>query len=98
MAGKIKRRIDLLLDVIEKEDIDLLAKLIEKDADVNEAYKKLLKKFASSAQTRKKLSTKEKDQAILGFIMALKNFERAGDDIKEIAESIRFIITGKFVE
>jgi phosphate uptake regulator len=96
MSGKIQRRLSLLVDVIENEDIEAATKLIKKDGSVNNAYKSLLKKFASAAKTKKKLTTKEKDAAVIGFIMALKNFENAGDSIKEITESIRFIITGKF--
>jgi phosphate uptake regulator len=57
-----------------------------------------MKKFWSVAETKKKITPKEKDLVILGFIMALKRFEHTGDQIKEIAESIRFIITGKFYE
>ena len=96
ISSKIERRVSELLKLIQKEDIELANKLIERDASINKAYKKLLATFEKSAQTKLKLSKEEKEFAMLGFIMAAKNFEAAGDGIKEIAESIKFISTGKF--
>ena len=96
ISSKVERRVSTIQELIKKEDLELANKLIKRDDSINKTYKKLLATFEKSAQTKLKLSKEEKEFAVLGFIMAAKNFEAAGDNIKEIAESIKFISTGKF--
>lgn len=93
-SNKILRRFDLLHKLVETEKLELVDEIINRDKSINEFYKSLISGFLENIKIDPK-TMKLKDSSFTGFILAVKNFEIAGDNIKEIAEQIRFVLTGK---
>jgi phosphate uptake regulator len=95
-ADKIISRLSVLDKLLSNENVNDAVKLIARDESINKLYKSQIKKYSKQTTKRSDLSDEQKVNVKLGFILALKNFESAGDAIKEIAESIIFITTGDF--
>ncbi len=93
-SHKILRRFDLLHKLVDTEKVEFVDEIILRDKSINEFYKNLVNTFLENIKVDPK-TLKVKEKSITGFILAVKNFEIAGDNIKEIAEQIRFVLTGK---
>ena len=92
MVLKIIRRLKLTLGLIISENIEDAKKLIQQDASVNKFYKQIVEKISKNKILKNKSIPKSKATEIqLGFMLAIKNIERSGDDIKSIGRSILFI-------
>ncbi len=93
LISRLKQGIWLL----DNESIEEAEKLYERDKSINAQYKKLISEITKNTETTKQLTKKEKDFIISGFIIAIKNFELAGDATKAIAEAMIFISTAKII-
>lgn len=89
--------IDMLTDIIiafETENIKLALEVNDRDEVLDRRYKKELKRF----MTIGKESTDEDAEEAIKVIMILKQIERAGDHVTNIAENIIYLVRGKRVE
>ncbi len=98
LAGKIIRRLKDILILIENEELELIDKVWDANESINSFYKENLEKIKKNLILAKENSSDDFNQElIIGYVLALKNFEIAGDEIKEIVEMINFIVTGKYL-
>jgi phosphate transport system protein len=89
--------IQMLKDIMvafEKEDIKLALK-VDKDDDVlDEMYNDMVKKTIKIGKS----TTDEEAEEAMRAVLILKQMERAGDHITNIAENIVYLVNGKRVE
>lgn len=88
---------DMLENIIEafkNEDIKLALEVNDSDELLDEEYKKSVKNFIKIA---KDASDEEVEEAMRA-ILVIKQIERAGDHVTNIAENIVYLVNGKRVE
>lgn len=83
-----------IMDAFEKEDIKLALEVNEKDEELDESYKQELKKFIKIGKS----STDAEAEEAIRAVIVLKQIERAGDHVTNIAENIVYLVNGKRVE
>ncbi len=86
--------------ILKNEDIEQIIELFFSDKKINELYKsnlELITKNLSIKTNDKNEKTIVPNELTIGYVLALKNIEIAGDKIKEIADMMNFIVTGKYL-
>lgn len=96
IVGMLKVLVDMLQEMgsaLKRSDTKPALKAVEKDAELNEYFKKALKTTAA-------LIKKSPDDArtILNLLLMVRNLERSGDLTKNIAEEIVFQIEARVVK
>ena len=96
IAGMLKVLVDMLKEMgsaLKRSDTKPALKAVEKDAELNEYFKKALKTTAD-------LIKKSPDDArtILNLLLMVRNLERSGDLTKNIAEEIVFQIEARVLK
>ncbi len=89
--------IDMLRNIVkafEKEDVQLALEVNEKDNELDNLYNKQIKHTIKISKNSKDEESEEAIRAVL----ILKQIERAGDHITNIAENIIYLVNGKRVE
>ena len=87
----------MLIDIMEafnKEDINLALEVNERDEQLDMEYQKSVKEMI---QIGKATSDEEAEEAFRA-VLVLKQIERAGDHVTNIAENIVYLVNGKRVE
>lgn len=87
----------MLVDIMEafyKEDINLALEVNERDETLDIEYQKSVKEMI---QIGKATSDEEAEEAFRA-VLVLKQIERAGDHVTNIAENIVYLVNGKRVE
>lgn len=88
---------DMLENIIEafkNEDIKLALEVNDSDEDLDNEYKKAVKNFIRIAKD----SSDEEVEEAMRAILVIKQIERAGDHVTNIAENIVYLVNGKRVE
>lgn len=75
-------------------DINAALNVNIKDEEIDKTYKNYVKEFIKLA----KASTDEEAEEAMRVILVLKQIERAGDHVTNIAENIVYMINGKRIE
>lgn len=83
-----------IMEAFDNEDVELALKVNDSDEILDEEYKKSVKELMSFAKTASDEETEEAMRALL----VLKQIERAGDHVTNIAENIVYLVSGKRVE
>jgi phosphate transport system protein len=89
--------IDMLENIIEafqRGDVKLALEVNEQDQVLDKAYKTYVKKFIKIAKT----SSEEEVEEAMRALLVLKQLERAGDHVTNIAENIVYMVNAKRVE
>jgi phosphate transport system protein len=92
-----KHLIEMLEDIMEafeKEDIELALKVNDRDEILDDVYKEEVKELIKIGKT----STDEESEEAIKGLLVIKQIERAGDHITNIAENIVYLVNGKRVE
>ena len=92
-----KHLISMLEGIMESfanEDIELALKVSDLDEILDDVYKDEVKKLIKIGKT----STDEESEEAIRGLLVIKQIERAGDHITNIAENIVYLVNGKRVE
>ncbi len=83
-----------IMESFEKEDIELALEVNDQDEILDDVYKEEVKKLINIGKTT---TDEESEEAIRGLLV-IKQIERAGDHVTNIAENIVYLVNGKRVE
>jgi len=83
-----------IMDSFDTGDINAALNVNIKDEEIDKTYKSYVKEFIKLA----KASTDEEAEEAMRVILVLKQIERAGDHVTNIAENIVYMINGKRIE
>ncbi len=90
MIASITRSLKDLETLLETEDDKLADQIIANDAKINKIYKNFIQLLSEDKLIKSSVKTKRKELQ-LGFVLAIKNLERSGDNIKRISKTIKYI-------
>lgn len=90
----ILKKLKKLLVILETEDVDLIKDIIENDSDINIIFEDAISNIihTKTLNPKKTQDIREKE---INFLLIIKNLERTGDKIREIANQVYFIATGE---
>jgi len=83
-----------IMIAFESEDITLALRVDEADDVLDEMYNKAIKQMINIGTSK----TDEESEEAIRTVLVLKQIERAGDHITNIAENIVYLVNGKRVE
>ena len=83
-----------ITEAFKKEDIELALKVNNSDEILDNEYKESVKELMIIAKT----STEQETEEAMRALLVLKQIERAGDHVTNIAENIVYLVNGKRVE
>lgn len=83
-----------IMESFEKEDIEQALKVNNQDEILDDVYKQEVKKLIKIGKT----STDEVSEEAMRGLLVIKQIERAGDHVTNIAENIVYLVSGKRVE
>ena len=86
--------LDGIMESFEKEDIELALTINDKDEILDNVYREEVKKLINIG----KVSTDEESEEAIRGLLVIKQIERAGDHVTNIAENIVYLVNGKRVE
>jgi phosphate transport system protein len=92
-----KHFLQMLEDIMvafEKEDITLALEVNDRDEELDESYQNEVKQLIQIG----KATTDEEAEEAFRAVLVLKQIERAGDHVTNIAENIVYLVNGKRVE
>ena len=94
LSGIVIEMLENIMEAFKNEDVTLAVKVSESDQVLDDEDKKTVKKLFKIAKTANDLETEEAMRALL----VLKQLERAGDHVTNIAENIVYMVNAKRVE
>jgi phosphate transport system protein len=94
LSKHLIKMLEGIMEAFIKEDIKLALEVNEMDEVLDEEYKIRVKKLIKVGKEKTDAESEEAMRAIL----VVKQIERAGDHITNIAESIVYLVNGKRVE
>ncbi len=83
-----------IMEAFDKEDIELALLINEQDEVLDDVYKEEVKKLINIGKT----STDEESEEAIRGLLVIKQIERAGDHVTNVAENIIYLVNGKRVE
>ncbi len=83
-----------IMESFEKEDVELALKVNNQDEILDDVYKEEVKKLINIG----KIKTDEESEEAIRGLLVIKQIERAGDHVTNIAENIVYLVSGKRVE
>ncbi len=86
--------LDGIMESFYKEDVELALKISDMDEILDDVYRDEVEKLIKIGKT----STNEESEEAIKGLLVIKQIERAGDHITNIAESIVYLVNGKRVE
>lgn len=86
--------LDGITEAFRKEDVRLALEVNESDDQLDKEYKQSVKELMKFAKT----ATEEEIEEAMRALLILKQIERAGDHVTNIAENIVYLVNGKRVE
>jgi phosphate transport system protein len=94
LTKHLVKMLEGIMDAFIKEDIKLALEVDEMDEVLDEEYKKRVKELIKVGKEK----TDEEAEEAMRAILVVKQIERAGDHITNIAENIVYLVNGKRVE
>ncbi|MCF7926542.1 MAG: phosphate signaling complex protein PhoU [Candidatus Izimaplasma sp.] len=94
LAKKVLVMLEDILEAFSKENVEKAINVSEFDEKIDKEYKETVKLFIQNAKS----DDEEKSEEAMRSILVLKQLERAGDHITNIAENIVYLVNGKRVE
>jgi len=86
--------LERIMEAFEREDVALALEVNKTDATLDKEYKKNVKELIMIAKT----STDEETEEAMRALLVLKQLERAGDHVTNIAENIVYLVNAKRIE
>jgi phosphate transport system protein len=83
-----------IMEAFEREDVALALEVNKSDEVLDNAYRTHVKELIRIAKT----STEEETEEAMRALLVLKQIERAGDHVTNIAENIVYLVNAKRVE
>ena len=83
-----------IMEAFDTENIELALKVNDSDEELDERYKKMVRDLINYAKT----ASEEEIEEAMRALLVLKQLERAGDHVTNIAENIVYLVNGKRVE
>ncbi len=90
MIVNITKSLKDLETLLINEDDALADQIIANDSKINKTYKKFIQQLSEDKLIKSSVKIKRKELQ-LGFVLAIKNLERSGDNIKRVAKTIKYI-------
>jgi len=94
LADKVVIMLSDIIKAYHDENLELALKVCELDSTIDDLYKQKVKDLIKIG----KANTDETAEAAIRALLVLKQLERAGDHITNIAENIVYLVNGKRVE
>ncbi len=86
--------LERIMEAFEKEDVKLALEVNDTDEILDIEYNKTVRNLIKTAKT----SSDEEIEEAMRVLIVLKQIERAGDHVTNIAENIVYLVNGKRVE
>lgn len=86
--------LDNIMDAFKSENVELALEVNDSDEILDKEYKKSIKNLMKIAKT----SSDEEVEKSMSALLILKQIERAGDHVTNIAENIVYLVNGRRVE
>ncbi|PAT02593.1 phosphate transport system regulatory protein PhoU [Candidatus Izimaplasma bacterium ZiA1] len=94
LAEKVINMFSNIMTAYRNEDIKLALEVCELDSQIDDFYKEKVKELIKIGKS----NTDETAEAAIRALLVLKQLERAGDHITNIAENIVYLVNGKRLE
>lgn len=94
LASIFMDMLENIMEAFDNEDVALALKVNESDEELDSEYKKHVKELMKIAKT----TTEEETEEAMRALLVLKQIERAGDHVTNIAENIVYLVNAKRVE
>lgn len=94
LATFVMDMLENIMEAFEREDIPLALKVNDSDEELDEEYENYVIDLMHIAKT----TSDEETEVAMRALLVLKQIERAGDHITNIAENIVYLVNGKRVE
>lgn len=86
--------LDRIIEAFKTENVELALEVNDSDEILDKKYAESVKNLMKVAKT----ATDKEIEESMGALLVLKQLERAGDHVTNIAESIVYLVSGKRVE
>ncbi|QMS84989.1 phosphate signaling complex protein PhoU [Candidatus Xianfuyuplasma coldseepsis] len=94
LASFVMEMLEGIMEAFEREDVALALKVNDADEELDEEYETYVVDLMKIAKT----ASDEETEVAMRALLALKQIERAGDHVTNIAENIVYLVNGKRVE
>lgn len=94
LASIFMDMLENIMEAFDNEDVALALKVNDSDEELDSEYKKHVKELMKIAKT----TTEEETEEAMRALLVLKQIERAGDHVTNIAENIVYLVNAKRVE
>lgn len=94
LADIFMEMLERIMEAFEREDVALALEVNKSDEGLDNAYRTHVKELIRIAKT----STEEETEEAMRALLVLKQIERAGDHVTNIAENIVYLVNAKRVE
>ena len=94
LASIFMDMLEQIMEAFDNEDVTLAVSVSSSDEELDKEYKKHVKELIKIAKT----STEEETEEAMRALLVLKQIERAGDHVTNIAENIVYLVNAKRVE
>lgn len=94
LTKHILKMLEDIIKAFEQESIELALEVNERDEELDELYNQEVKKLIKIG----KATTDEEAEEAFRAVLVMKQIERAGDHVTNIAENIVYLVNGKRVE
>jgi phosphate transport system protein len=94
LASIFMEMLEQIMEAFEQEDVALAINVSSSDEQLDKEYKKHVKELIKIAKT----TTEEETEEAMRALLVLKQIERAGDHVTNIAENIVYLVNAKRVE
>lgn len=94
LASMFMEMFEHIMEAFEREDVQLALQVSESDEDLDTEYEISVKELMKIAKT----STDKEIEEAMRALLVLKQIERAGDHVTNIAENIVYLVNAKRVE
>lgn len=91
VAGIVAEMLDEVLQALKESDIERADRVWMRDDEIDDIYKALFVKLQTAMQ-----SNSADIPSYMQIVLAAKNFERLGDYATKLAETVHYIIAGKW--
>lgn len=94
LASIFMEMLENIMEAFDNEDVSLAIQVSSTDEELDKEYKKHVKELMKIAKT----TTEEETEEAMRALLVLKQIERAGDHVTNIAENIVYLVNAKRVE
>lgn len=93
MSKQVAAMLDQVMEAYVKQDLELAGKARDADEDINDETSALFRELLTYM-----MENPRNIEACTHLLFISKNLERSGDQVKNIAEQVHYLVTGELVE